>query len=224
MVSKFLKSFFKVSCQLRLSKTTTTTKSCWNPTFIRMSEISQKNFKFRIIMGYRKDNSYCLLNHKLPMVFPKKWTWATIWRADHDSSPHITSGSIPFSSVAQSCPTLWDPMDCSPPGFPVHHRSLFKLMSIESVIPSNHLILCCSLLLLSSIFPSIRSFPMSLFLASGSQSFGSSASSSVLPMNIQDWFPLQMTGLISLQSKGLSRVFSNTTVQKHQFFGAQLCL
>ena len=100
--------------------------------------------------------------------------------------------------------------------------SLLKLMSIELVIPSNHLILCQPLLLLPSIFPSIRVFPMSQFFKSGSQSIGVSAS--VLPMNIQDWFPLGLTGLISLQSKGLSRVFSKTTVQKHQFFGVQLSL
>ena len=79
-------------------------------------------------------------------------------------------------------------------------------------------------LLLPSIFPSIRVFPMSQFFASGGQNIGVSASASVLPMNIQDWFPLGWTGWISLQSKGLSRVFSNTTVQKHQFFGAQLAL
>ena len=70
-------------------------------------------------------------------------------------------------------------------------------------------------------FPASRSFPMSQFFPSGGQSTGASASASVLPMNIQDWFPLGLTGLISLQSKGLSRVFSNTTVQKHQFFGTQ---
>ena len=98
-------------------------------------------------------------------------------------------------------------------------RSLLKLMSIESVMPSNHFILCCSLLLQPSIFPSIRVFPMSQFFASGGQSIGVSAS--VLPMNIQDWFPLELTGWISLQSKGLSGAFSNTTVQKLQFFGAQ---
>ena len=73
-------------------------------------------------------------------------------------------------------------------------------------------------------FPASRSFPMSQFFASGSQRIGVSASASVLPMNIQDWFPLGLTSWISLQSKGLSRVFSNTTVQKHQFFGAQLSL
>ena len=93
--------------------------------------------------------------------------------------------------------------------------SLLKLMFIESVMPSNHLILCRPLLLPPSIFPSIRSFPMGQFFASGGQSTGVSASASVLPMNIQDWFPLGWTGWISLQFKGLSRVFSNTTVQKH---------
>ena len=89
--------------------------------------------------------------------------------------------------------------------------------SVESVMPSNHLILCLPLLLLPSIFHSIRSFPMSQLFTSGGQSIG--ASVSVLPMNTQVWFPLGLTGLISLLSKGLSRVFSNTTVGK--FFGAQ---
>ena len=73
-------------------------------------------------------------------------------------------------------------------------------------------------------FPASGSFPMSQFFPSGGQSIGASASASVLPMNIHDWFPLGLTGWISLQSKGLSRVFSNTTVQKHQFFSAQLSL
>ena len=73
-------------------------------------------------------------------------------------------------------------------------------------------------------FPASGSFPMCQFFTSGGQSIGVSASVSVLPMSNQDWFPLAWTGLISLQSKGLSRVFSNTTVQKHQFFGAQLSL
>ena len=91
-------------------------------------------------------------------------------------------------------------------------------MSIESVMSSNHLILCRPLLLLPSIFPSIRSFQMSQFFTSGGPSIGVSASASVLPMIIQGWFPLGLADLISLQSKGLSRVFSNTTVQKHQFF------
>ena len=73
-------------------------------------------------------------------------------------------------------------------------------------------------------FPASGSFPVSRFFTSGGQNIGISASASVLPVNMQDWFPLGWTGWISLQSKGLSRVFSNTTVQKHQFFGAQLSL
>ena len=100
-------------------------------------------------------------------------------------------------------------------------QSLLKLMSIELVMPSNHLILCCPLLFCLQSFPALGSFLVSQFFASGGQSIGASAS--VLLMNIQDWFPLGLTGLI-LQSKGLSRVFSNTTVQKHQYFSGQLSL
>ena len=101
-------------------------------------------------------------------------------------------------------------------------RSSLKLMSIESVMSSS---------LSSSVFPfsshpqslpASGSFPMSQLFAWGGQSIGVSALASVLPMNTQDWSPLGWTGLVSLHSKGLSRVFSNTTVQKHQFFGAQL--
>ena len=102
--------------------------------------------------------------------------------------------------------------------------SLLKLMSIELVMPSNHLILCHPLLLLPSVFPGIRVFQMSWFFPSGGQSIGVSASALVLPMNIKDWFPLELTYLISLKSKRLSRVFSNTIIQKHQFFGTQLFL
>ena len=99
--------------------------------------------------------------------------------------------------------------------------SLLKLMSIESVMPFNHFILCHPLLLLHSIFPSIRVYSNEWFFRSDSQSIGVSASASVLPMNIQDWFPLGLTGLTSFHSKGLSRVFSNTTDQIHQFFGTR---
>ena len=91
-------------------------------------------------------------------------------------------------------------------------QSLLKFMSIELVTLSNHFILCCPQPFLAS-----GSFQMSWFFASGGQSIGVSASALVLPVNIQDWFYLGLTGLISLQSKGLSTVFSNTTVQKHQF-------
>ena len=103
-------------------------------------------------------------------------------------------------------------------------QSLLKLMSIESVMPSNHLILCCPFSSCPPFSPASGSSPMSQFFAWGGQSIGVSASTSVLPMIIQDSFPLGWTGLISLLSKGLSRVFSNTTVQKHQFFGTQLSL
>ena len=122
--------------------------------------------------------------------------------------------SVEFSSVTQSCPTVCNPMDWSTPGLPVHHnsQSLHKLMSIEWVMQSNHLILCHPLLLLPSIFSSIRVFPMSQYFTSGGQSIGISGSTSVLPMNTQDRSPLGWTGWISLQSK--------TTAQKHQFFGA----
>ena len=99
------------------------------------------------------------------------------------------------------------------PGLPVHHqyRSSPKFISIESVMPSNHLILCCPLLLLPSIFPSIKVFSNESAVHIRWQSIGISASTSVLPMNTQDWSPLGWTGWISLQSKGLSRVFSKAT-------------
>ena len=131
---------------------------------------------------------------------------------------------IPFSSVAQSCLTLWDPwtIACQASLSITTSQSLLKLMSIASVVTSNHLILCCPLLLPPSIFPSIRVFSNESVLHISGQSIGVSAS--VLPVNIQDWSPLGWTGWISLQSKGLSGVFSNTTVQKHQFFITQLAL
>ena len=101
--------------------------------------------------------------------------------------------------------------------------SSLKLTSMESVMPSSHLILCHPLFLLPPIPPSIRVFSNESFhlFAWGGQSTGVSALASVLPMNTQDWSPLGWTGWMFLQSKGLSRVFSNTTVQKHQFFGTQ---
>ena len=136
---------------------------------------------------------------------------------------------VQFSSVQFSLSAM---SDFATPWTAAHQASLSitnswslpKLMSIESVMPSNQLILCHPFLLLPSIFHSIRVFSMSQLFASASQSTGASASTSVLPMNTQDWPPLGWTGWISLQSNGLSRVFSNTTVQKHQFFGAQLSL
>ena len=132
-----------------------------------------------------------------------------------------------FRSVAQSFLTLHDTMACSTPGFPVHHQllELAQTLSIESVMPSNHLILRSPPLLLPSIFPSIWVFSNASILHIRWPKYWSfSFSFSILPMNIQDWFPLGLTDWISLQSKGLSRVFANTTVQKHQFFGTQFSL
>ena len=113
-------------------------------------------------------------------------------------------------------------MGCSTPGFPVHHQlpELAQTVSIQFVMPSKHLILCCALLLLPSIFLSIRVFSNESDLCIRWPKYWSFAS--VLPMNIQDWSPLGWTGWISLQSKELSRAFSNTIVQKYQFFGIEL--
>ena len=130
--------------------------------------------------------------------------------------------SVQFSLVPQSCPTLSDPMDCSTPGLPVHHQ-LPELTQThvhrvsDAIQPSSSIVPFSSCL---QPFPASEFFPVSQFFASGGQSIGVSASASVLPMNIQDWFYLGLTGWISLQSKGLSKVF-NTTAQKHQFFCAQ---
>ena len=96
-----------------------------------------------------------------------------------------------------------------------------KLMSIDSVMLSSHLILCCPLFFCPQSLPASESFPMSQLFSWGGQTIGVSALASFLPKNTQGWSPSEWTGWISLQSKGLSRVFSNTTVQKHQFFGAQ---
>ena len=140
---------------------------------------------------------------------------------EHGKSPQLFMSSlifffIQFSSVAQSCPTLCKPMDCSTPGLPIHHQlpefTQTHVHRVGDAIQPSHP--------LSSPFspapnPSQhQSFPVSQFFAWGSHSIGVWTSTSVLPMNTQDWSPLGWTGWISLQSKGLSRVFSNTTIQK----------
>ena len=128
-------------------------------------------------------------------------------------------------SFAKSCLTLYGPMGCSTPGSPAVHQgplsfaiswSFLKLMSIESVTISSSATPFC----LKS-FQASESFPVSQLFASGGQSIGASASASALSVNIQGWFPLGLTDLISLQSKGLSNVFSSTIIQKHQFFSSQ---
>ena len=131
-----------------------------------------------------------------------------------------------FSSVSQSCPTLCDALTraCQSSLSITNLRSLFKLVSIELVMPSNRLILCHLFLLLPSIFPSIRVFSNESVLCirwpkDWSFSFSTSPSNAYSGL-----IPLGLTGLMSLKSKGFSRVFCNTTVQKHQFFGTQLSL
>ena len=127
------------------------------------------------------------------------------------SLSHVPLSAIPWTAARQASLSI------------TNSQRLLKLMSIKLVMTFNHLFLCHPLILPPSIFPSIRVFPMSWFLHQVAK-VGVSASVSVLPMNIQDLFPLGWTGWIFLQSKGLSRVFSNITVQKHQFFCAQLSL
>ena len=124
------------------------------------------------------------------------WLFTTLWTAEYQGSLSITNS--------------W---------------SLLKLMSIKSVMPSNHLILSCPLLLLPSIFPSIRVFSKESVLSIRWPNYWS-FNFSISPSNEypQDWFPLGWTGFISFQSNGLSKVFSNITVQKQQFFGSQLAL
>ena len=139
-----------------------------------------------------------------------------------------------FCLIFSLVQSLGHVQDFATPWTAAHHSplsitnswSLLKLMSIESVMPSNHLISCYPLFLLPSVFPSIRISSNESVFASGSQSIrvSASASASILPMNIQYWFPLGLTDLISLLPTGLSRVFSNTIVQKHWFFNSQLSL
>ena len=124
--------------------------------------------------------------------------------------------------VIQSCLTLCYPMDSSTPtSFALHYQSLLRFMPIETVMLSNHLILCPHFSVSLQSFPASGSFQMSLFFPSGGQSIGASASASVLPMNILCCSPLGWTGFICLLFEGLSVVSSSITIQKHQFFGAQ---
>ena len=138
--------------------------------------------------------------------------WKITKHGSVQSLSHVRLFATPWTAACQASLSI------------TNSQSLLKLISIKLLMPSNHLILCCPLLLPPSIFPSIGVFSNESVLYIGSQSVRVSASSSVLPTNTEDWSPLEWTGWISLQFKGLSRVFSNTTVQKHQFFGAQLYL
>ena len=149
-----------------------------------------------------------------PLLYPLCWEFLS-WKDDQ------------FISFTQSCPTLCDPMNRSMPGLPVHHQVLEFTQThvhwVGDAIQPSHPLSSPSPPAFN-FFPLSGSFQMSQFFTSGGQSIGVSALASVLPMNIQDWFPLGLTGWIYLQFKELSRVFSNTTVQKHQFFIPQLFL
>ena len=146
------------------------------------------------------------------------------WRVRCDLATKPPTWPVQFSSVAQSCPTLWphEPQHtrppCPSPTSRVYPNSCplsrwYHPTILSSVIPFSSCL---------QSFPASGSLPMSQLFASGGQSIGVLGSTSVLPMNTQDWSPLGWTGWISLQFKGLSRVFSKTTFQKHQFFGTQL--
>ena len=175
----------------------------WQPTpvFLLGEFHGQRNLVGYSIMGHKELDMTEQLTHTHTCNQPqfssvqslsRVWLFPILWTAACQASLSIT--------------TSWN---------------LLKFMSIESVMPPNHLILCHPFFSLQSS-PESESFPMSQFFALGGQSIGTSVSVSVLPMNIQDWSPLGFTGVISLQSKEISRVFSNTMVQKHQFFDAQL--
>ena len=131
----------------------------------------------------------------------------------HPGKPHLLKIAIQTLRSGLLFATPWTAICQASPSITIS-LSLLKLVSIESVMPYNRLILCGPLLLWPSVL-SIRSFPMSPLFISGGQSIGASASPPVLPMNIQGWFPLGLAGLITFQSKGLSRLFSSTIVWKH---------
>ena len=157
-----------------------------------------------------------------------KWHWLVNSRGNLSQSLSFKNPSpfsVQFSSVVQPCPTLCDPLNRSTPGLPVHHQlpefTQTQVHRVSDVIQPS-----CPLLApfppAPQSLPASESFPMSQLFAWGGQSTGVSALASFLPKKFQGWSPSEWTGWISLQSKGLSRVFSNTTVQKHQSFGAEL--
>jgi len=146
-----------------------------------------------------------------------------LWKEKIKIDTHTHTDKRMLSSV-QLCLILCDPMNCSTPGLLVHHQLPEFAQTHVHRNQWCHPTISSSVVPFSSClqsFPASGSFPMSQVFPSGGHSTGVSASTSFLPMNTQDWFPLGLTGWISLQSKRLSRVFSNTTIQKHQFFGAQ---
>ena len=173
-----------------------------------------------------------LFNVYFPLVVHQFWkkeyvvTVLMVAFPQAPSTPQLPL-DIQFSSVAQSCPTLCNPMGCSMPDFPVHHQLLELTQThvhwVDDAIQPSHPLPSPSLLAFN-LSQRQDFFKWVSSLHQVAKVLGVSASTSIFPMNIQDWIPLGWTGWIALQSKGLSRVFSNTKVQKHQFFGAQLSL
>ena len=180
-------------------------RELWSHLVIKSYWPHWKRQKFKDIscMCWLGENSISNLCVMMPFRLPVHFSSV-------QSLGHVWLFAIPWITACQASLSI------------TNSQSSLKLMSIESVMPSNYLILCHPLFLLPPNLPASGSFAMSQFFTWGGQSIGVSASASVLPKNTQDWSPLGWTGWISLQSKGLSRVFSNTTVQKHQFFDAQL--
>ena len=181
-------------------------QNCWTwPVLWRPTALSRTNTKKRCLFHHRESkykgkNSRDTQNNK--QVWPVPFSCSV---ASNSLWPHgMKQTKSPCSS-----PTLWVYSNSCPLSWWRHPTISSSVVPFSSCFQS---------------FPASGSFQMNQLFASGGQSIGVSASASVLPINIQEWFLLGLTGLISLQSKGLSRVFSNTTVQKHQFVGAQLSL
>ena len=164
---------------------------------------------------------YCLMDIQFLFGLTKNFWKLRVMMIIHNCE----CPSVQFSCSVVSN-SLWphEPQHTGPPCPSPNPRNLPKFMSIESVMPSNHLILYRPFLLPPSIFPSIKVFSNESALRIKWPKYWGFSSASVLPMNTQDWSPLGWTSWISLQSKRLSGVLSNTTVQKHQFFGSQLSL
>ena len=164
--------------------------------------------EFNVCLWLKGKNEKQKMPYQLltPVHFQMPWSKFNMLSSVQFSHSVVSDSATPWVAAHQASLSI------------TNSQSSLKLTSIKLVIPSSHLLLCRPHLTPPSIFVSIRV----LSSVSGGQSIGVSALASVLPMNTQDWSPLEWTGWISLQSMGLSRVFSNTTVQKHRFFGTQL--
>ena len=205
-----------MSCQI-IKWPSSPTALIFHPRILLYHCIPVSNVIYVWILKWSFPSSICHIDMKVILeILSHKLLHCTTKKIDY------FIGRVQFSSVAQSCLSL-----CSTPCFPVHHQlpefTQTHVYWVSDAIQPSHPLSSPSPPARKA-FPASGSFPMSQLLASGGQSNGVSASVSVLPRNTQDWSPLRGTGWISLQSKGLSRVFSSTAVQKHQFFGAQLSL